>query len=107
MNNALRMFKELGFSLIHSDEEYLLYQYKADYDEVTVYFDLQKKTYHSTWSRFVNNNEGALVPMAQRPQNIKDSCRYGHWQREGYHEIDVEQHKAIHQQMIELGWINE
>lgn len=105
MTNALMMFNELGFKLYDSGEYFLLYKYETDYVKVLVYFDLQQKTYYTTWSRFIDNNKQAFVPMAQRPQNTKHSAKYGHWQAEMYHEINVKQHEAIHQQMLELGWI--
>lgn len=101
---ALTMFNELGFKLYNSLETSLLYKYESDYDKIIIHFDLQNKTYYTTWSRFVDNNEQTFVPMNKRPQNIKHSCRYGHWQVE-QHSIGVKEHNAIHQQMIELGWI--
>ena len=45
--------------------------------------------------------------MSKRPQNIKHSAIYGHWQKEMYCEIGIELHNAIHQQIIELGWMND
>lgn len=105
MSKAQTIFNELGFKLCASSETALLYQYKTDYEEVTVHFDLENKSYHATYSRWVDNSERAFVPMSERPQNTKHSCYYGHWQAEMWHEIDIAQHNAIHQQMIELGWI--
>lgn len=99
------MFKKLGFDLYNASDSALLYKYETDYEGIVVYFDLQKKTYHSNWSIFVDNGAGTLIPMAERPQNVKHSAKYGYWQIETYHEIDIELHNAIHQQMIELGWI--
>lgn len=107
MNNALRMFQALKFSLLNSSETLLLYKYATDYDEVSVHFDLEQKTYLVSWNRWVDNSEETIVSMNARPQNTKHSSRYGHWQREIFNEISVELHKAIHQQMRELGWINE
>lgn len=43
--------------------------------------------------------------LTERPQNIKHSAKYGHWQAEFGNEIGVKLHSAIHQQMIELGWL--
>lgn len=103
--NALQMFNELGFKLYDSREEYLLYKYETDYEEIFVWFDFPKKTYRVDWHRFVDNNEIVFVPMSERPQNTKHSAKYGHWQAEMYYEIDVKLHNAIHQQMQELGWI--
>lgn len=105
MKNALTMFNELGFKLYNSGEDFLLYKYETDYDEVFIRFDLSKKTYRVDWHRFVDNDEMVFVPMSERPQNIKHSAKYGHWQAEMYYEIDIRQHEAIHQQMRELGWI--
>ena len=105
MNKAQTMFNKLGFKLYDSSERCLLYVYKTDYDEVTVRFDLENKSYSTTWSIWVDKDTEIFVPMNERPQNIKHSCRYGHWQAQMWHDINVEQHNAIHQQMIELGWI--
>ena len=104
MNKALTMFNEIGFMLYNSSDSFLLYKFATDYDEMLVHFDLELKTYYTTWSRFVDNKEGAFVPMAQRPQNIRHSARYGHWQAEIITTIDIRLHNAIHQQVIELGW---
>ena len=105
MNNAVTMFKELGFELYYSGFDSLLYQYKTDYEELTVCFDLENESYHATYSRWVDNNERSFVPMSERPQNTKHSAYYGHWQAEMWHEIGIKEHNAIHQQMVELGWI--
>ena len=102
---ALTMFNELGFKLYDSCESSLLYKYETDYDEAIVYFDLLNNRYYTHWSRFVDNNEQTFVPMEKRPESTKHSCTYGHWQVETDHEIDVKLHNAIHQQMVELGWI--
>lgn len=102
---ARTMFNELGFKLHNSSNSFLLYKFATDYDEIIVYFDLKKRTYYTNWSRFVDKNEQTFVPMEKRPQSTKHSCYYGHWQAEMYNEINIEQHNAIHQQMIELGWI--
>ena len=105
MNKAQAMFSELGFKLCTFSETLLLYQYKSDYEEMIVHFNLEKKSYYTTWSRFVDNNERTFVPMDERPQNTKHSAYYGPWQAEMWHETDIAQHNAIHQQIIELGWI--
>lgn len=104
MNNAVTMFNKLGFKFHNSGDDFLLYMFETDYDKIFVRFDFKEKTYCATRSRFIDNNEQAYVPMNKRPQNIKHSAYYGYWQ-EMYHEIDIELHNAIHQQMIELGWI--
>ena len=99
------MFNELGFKLHNSGESFLLYKFATDYDEVTVRFDLENKSYSTTWSMWVDNDMETFVPMSARPQNIKHSAKYGCWKAQMWHDINVEQHNAIHQQMIELGWI--
>ena len=105
MDNALKMFNEVGFKQLNWNDNFLLYEYATDYEQVVVCFDLQKQTYYTTYSRFVDDGEHAFVPMSERPQNTKHSCFYGHWQAEMWHEIGAGLHKAIHQQLIELGWI--
>ena len=105
MSKAQTMFSELGFKLYSTTESKILYKYETDYEEIVVFFDLENKSYYTTYSRFIDNNERAFVPMSERPQNTKHSCYYGHWQAEMWHDVDIKQHNAIHQQMIELGWI--
>ena len=105
MNNAITMFKELGFKLYNSGESFLVYKFATDYDEVVVHFDLELKTYYASCSRFVDHHDRVFVPMNERPQNIKHSAAYGRWQCETICKINAKLHNAIHQQMIELGWI--
>lgn len=105
MKNAQKMFTELGFELYSSTKSVMLYKYATDYEEIVVFFDLENRTYYASYSRWVDNSERTFVPMSERPQNTKHSAYYGHWQTESWHNVDIEQHNAIHQQMIELGWI--
>lgn len=83
------MFNELGFKLHNSSGSFLLYKFATDYDEIVVRFDLLMQTYHTTWSRFIDKNEQAFVPMTERLQNIKYSAKYGRWQAQMWHNIDV------------------
>lgn len=106
MNNALSMFGELGFQLYNSGEDFLLYKHENDYNKIFIRFDLCLKTYHAEWYVFVDNkNEPAFLPMRERPQHIKYSAKYGHWQREEPYCIDIKLHNAIHSQMAELRWV--
>lgn len=105
-SKAITLFKNLGFNLCNSNNDFLLYKYETDYEELLILFDLLQKAYRVDLSRFIDNNEkGSLIPMSKRSQNIKHSAIYGHWQKEGYCEIGIELHNAIHQQIIELGWV--
>lgn len=105
-SKAITLFRDLGFNLYNSGKDFLLYKYETDYEEVFIHFDLSKKTYCAYWNRFIDNNEkGSLIPMSKRPQNIKHSATFGHWQKEVYCEIGIELHNTIHQQIIELGWV--
>ena len=103
MNNAMSKFRELGFKLDCGNDFYL-YKYETNYDKVYVRFNLELKNYNVVLYRFVDNNEASFIPMNERPQNIKHSSKYGHWQIETEYDIDIKLHNAIHQQMIELGW---
>lgn len=105
MKNALTMFNELGFKLYNSGENFLLYKFETDYDQVFIRFDLGLKTYNAEWYMFVDNNELTFVPMNERPQNIKHSAKYGHWQRKMTYDINIKLHTAIHRQMTEFGWV--
>lgn len=105
-SKAITLFRNLGFNLFSENKCSLLYKYETDYEELLIHFDLIQKTYCVELDRFIDNNEkGSLIPMSKRPQNIKHSATYGHWQKDVYCEIDIELHNAIHQQIIELGWV--
>lgn len=105
MNIAKSMFNELGFKLYDSREEFLLYKNETDYERIFVHFDLKLEIYYVYWEIFIDHCDEKFVSMGKRPQNIKHSAKYGYWQRNIEYNIDVRLHKAIHQQLIELGWI--
>lgn len=105
MNNAIAMFQKLGFKLYNWGEDFYLYKYETDYEKIFIRFDLELKNYSLVWYRFIDNNESTFVPMDERPQNIKHSSKYGHWQIETTYSIDINLHNAIHQQMKEWEWI--
>lgn len=103
--SAKELFNKLKFNLTTSDDKWLIYEYKTDYDKIYVYFYKDKKTYKTHWFRFIDNTERTFVPMNERPENIKHSASYGYWQID-QPEICNELHNAIHQQLIEFGWIS-
>lgn len=105
MNKAITMFRELGFTLYDSSERFLLYKFATDYDKMFVHFDLELKNYYVARSRFIDNCMPVFVPMNKRPQNIRHSAKYGYWQADMITHVDIRLHNAIHQQMIEFGWI--
>lgn len=102
--NAKTMFNELGFNLDNLGKN-LLYEFKTDYDEILVVFDLDLRTYSVSLYRFIEERDKYWVPMKDRPQNMKHSSCYGGWQIESFYDISIALHNAIHQQMKELGWI--
>lgn len=73
---AGKLFKDMGFTRIRHVTS-LIYQYKGDDTEYTVYFDLNNKTYFVSCSNYFYT----------------------------YVDIDMRLHKAIHQQLKELKWI--
>lgn len=101
---AKDLFKDLGFIILNQDKNVLVYSHKDDYNRRFIYFDLKCWLYTATYERFIDNLYD-YVPMAKRPKDLKHTCRYGHWQHETSVYIDAKLHNAIHQQMIELGWI--
>lgn len=102
--SAKELFNKMNFNLLNSTDDELIYEYKTDYDKVYVYFYLNKKAYEIHSMRFIENTERTFVPMEDRPENIKHSAFYGYWGTENS-QTGVELHNAIHQQLIELGWI--
>ena len=71
---AGKLFKDLGFTRIKHNTS-LIYQSKNDYTDMTVYFDLNNKTYSVSCTNIT------------------------------YVDIDMRLHIAIHQQLRELNWI--
>lgn len=102
--NAKTMFNELGFKLNNSGEN-LLYEFKTDYKEIWVIFDLDLRTYSVSLHSFIEKRDKDWIPMKDRSQNMKHSSRYGGWLIESFYDISIALHNAIHQQMKELGWI--
>ena len=99
------LFKDLGFKKNIQSNTFLIYSFETDYDKLYVDFDLVLKRYCLTSERFIDRNDIDFIPMEERPQNIKHSTRYGHWQSDNCIFIDMKLHNAIHQQLLELGWI--
>lgn len=99
------LFNNLGFKKnIHSNT-FLVYLFETDYEKLYVDFDLLLKRYYLISGRFIDRNDIDFIPMEERPQNIKHSTYYGHWQSDNCIFIDMKLHNAIHQQLLELGWI--
>ena len=72
---AKEMFEKLSFKQIEEDEYSLKYYSNEIYYDVTVYFNKEKQSYIVTYN--------IEIPRS----------------------ITLELHKAIHQQMKELGWL--
>ena len=101
------LFKDLGLKRNINTNTFLAYLFETDYDKLYVEFDLVLKRYGIFSERFIDRNDANFIPMEERPQNIKHSCAYGYWEVDNYKVIDMKLHNAIHQQLIELGWIKE
>ena len=102
---ALNMFNYLGFKLHNSSDDFLLYKYGTDYDELYVRFDLPLKIYCVHAYTFMEYHDSDFVPMNERPQNMKHCSKYGRWVGETLFVINIRLHKAITEQMRELRWI--
>ena len=102
---AIEKFAKIGLKLYNKTEYGITYKLESDYVEMSIHFDFQMKNYYIHLESFIDKNEPIFVPMADRPKETKHSARYGHWQAQMDVDIDVRLHCAIHQQMIELGWI--
>lgn len=99
------LFNDLRFKKIMHNESCLYYLYETNYDRIYVKFDLVLKRYNIFSERFIDRNDIDFIRMEERPQNIKHSTYYGHWQSDNCIFIDMKLHNAIHQQLLELGWI--
>ena len=102
------LFNDLRFKKIMPNESCLYYLYETNYDRIYVKFDLVLKRYNIFSERFIDRidrNNIDFIPMEDRLQNIKHSASYGHWEVDNCIFIDMKLHNAIHQQLLELGWI--
>lgn len=103
MKNAKEMFNKLGFKMLNEGKN-IGYDFKTDYIEIWVIFDLELKTYSVSEHRFIEIKGKDWIPMKDRSESTKHSCKYGGWQTESFYDISIELHNAIHRQMEELGW---
>ncbi|MBR4260664.1 MAG: hypothetical protein IKQ33_01755 [Clostridia bacterium] len=104
MQSAKEMFEELGYHLKINDNDYIMYNKKTDYIDYSVWFKLNYKTYHIDYMDWWDNKSDGWVPMEERETEwLKHCARYGHWQKVDY-DIGIDIHKAINQQILELGW---
>ena len=103
--NANDLFNDLGFRKTMHNESCLYYLSETNYDRLYIEFDLVLKRYSVFSERFIDRKDIDFIPMEERPQNIKHSASYGHWQSDNCIFIGMELHNAIHQQLLELGWI--
>ena len=101
---AKDLFKELEFKILSQDKNLLVYSCEDDYNKVFINFDLKYKRYNITWEKFIDHLYN-VVPMAERPKENRHSGYYGHWQNQTNIYINAKMHNAIHQQIVELGWI--
>lgn len=101
---AIKLFNGLNFNLTTADDKLIIYKYETDYDKIFVYFFMDRKVYEVESFHFVDNTERTFVPMEERPENIKHSATYGHWQKWNF-VVWVELHNAINEQLKELGWV--
>lgn len=104
---ASDLFEKLGFRKRSESKDFLIYSFTTDYDNMCVYFELPTKRYNITYERFIDRTDVDFIAMDERPQNIKHSASYGHWERDSGVFVGSELHNAIHKQLAELGWINE
>ncbi len=69
--------------LISEDSRNVTYQYKTDYDDLSVSFDKELKCVNIHSTHFVIKDP-MLEPQRKRETDkwLKHSCKYGHWQSE-------------------------
>ncbi len=108
--NARDMFKKIGYELTLSDDDMMIYNQKTDYVDNSVFFHLGKnypKSYDIWFVDWWDIKGDDWIPMSERETEwLKHCARYGHWQKVE-RAVGVDLHKAIHQQIKELGWLND
>ena len=106
MNKDITL-EDLGYKLFSQDDEMIIYKYKTDYADYSIFFNLGKNPTYDIWlSDWWDNKSDGWVPMEQREENLKHCAKYGRWQKVEY-PIPMSLHQAIHNKCKELGWLDE
>lgn len=103
---AEKMFKELGFYLILNTVNCLTYKKENDHDDISINFYKNTRTYYVSYMHWIDELSKDWITMSERKENLKHCSKYGHWQKTEYY-FSVEEHKAIHKQCRELGWLDD
>ena len=70
----------LQIKFISEDSKTLTYGYELEYDKLYFHFDKEQKTVGIVYMRFIRKNNDE--DWTTQDENIKYSCKYGHWQVE-------------------------
>jgi len=70
----------LQIKFISEDSKTLTYGYELEYDKLYFHFDKEQKTVGIVYMRFIFKNYDEN--WTTQDENIKYSCKYGHWQVE-------------------------
>lgn len=102
---AKDLFRKLGFKKIAQNDSDLVYLCENNYTRFYVCFDLSLQIYNLSCERFKEVYDVDFVSTGENPEKAKYHCHSGRWQSYNDYVIDAELHNAIHQQIVELGWI--
>lgn len=70
----------LQIKFINEDSKTITYGYKTEYDKLYFHFDKEVKTVGISYMRFIRKNDDE--DWTTQNEDIKYSCKYGHWQAE-------------------------
>ena len=102
MNKDITL-EDLGYRLILQDDDTIIYKYKTDYVDYSIFFKLGKNPTYDIWFfEWWDSKSDGWVPMEQREENLKHCARYGEWRKIDCL-ISIELHQAIHNKLKELG----
>lgn len=104
--SAKEMFEKIHYKLGINDDKTIMYKFKNDYVNYSVWFNLDTKTYSVTFMEWWDNKSDGWIPMIEREENLKHCAAYGHWQLVE-NPMNVKLHNAINKQVEELGWNDE
>lgn len=108
---AKEMFKALGYELRNDDYEQIYYYLKKETYTRSVEFRKFAKDFCIRGMEWLAKDSCEWVTMSKynlfRDEFDKYCAKYGHWRNTEFIYVDMELHKAIHQQCKELGWLDE
>lgn len=78
----------------------VIYEKGTEDTHYQMVFDMESRNVYAICERFVYKDSNVFIP--QFDENIKHSCKYGHWETEQMH-LSLEDIEFMHDMVLKLG----